>query len=639
VTEPFVLRARSLPASSYLDVLRNGGDGIDRYLAESIYAVRDPGYLRRQRERFARTAALHRERVGETPMVLLRAPGRLNALLEYLDMCAGDHMSTTIDGDIPIAVSLRDDDEVHAQNIDPQFPPFSFSIREELRTLLSAPWVGEKVRGLEDNWDNRTRVYPYFRRRKGDWGNYVRAAYLRFAHEHRDVEWRGADLTFGPSTIPLRAGTSSSSAVVVLSFLSLWWANQDRLEARTIRQICKLLGEAEWYVGTHGGANDHTTILRNRPNCILYNLHHLPLLDSLHLPSLEGVRIIVANTLWESNKALGANHVFNLRKGWMDLGDHLLERIIETVRRRLAAGGLRPGWIAECVARAFPFRPEGGVRHLEWHPEYWERIAERYHRFGSLDETLLDIPDAAIDELIRLLPEEISIEDAGRVLGKDRQALARDYTLPEAEDGGYRPRAAARFFHQENRIGREVERRLREAHKRIESGAWSRDSAEYREEKIWLGKAMDALQATARDDFQVSNGQLDLLLSIARRGPGHLGGKLTGAGSGGCVCILVEEGAEDAMMAWLDREYYGRPEHFVEYRRVLGDLEANARLALEEAAGGASEEAADEARATLQAAIDMQRNLDAALADIPRCRRAVTFSSGAGIIDLDGAVR
>ena len=37
---------------------------------------------------------------------------------------------------------------------------------------------------------------------------------------------------------------------------------------------------------------------------------HLPLLDSKVLPSLEGVRIVVANSLWEANKTLGANHVF-----------------------------------------------------------------------------------------------------------------------------------------------------------------------------------------------------------------------------------------------------------------------------------------------------------------------------------------
>ncbi|MBN1420522.1 MAG: hypothetical protein JXP34_17215 [Planctomycetes bacterium] len=634
MTDSFILQGRALPPSAYLDVLRNGGDGIDRYLAESIYVVRDPAYLRRQRERFARTVALHRERFGDSPMVLVRAPGRLNALLEYLDMCAGDHMSTTIDGDIPVAVTVRDDDEVRAHNIDPQFPGFSFSIREELRTLLGAPWTGEKVRGLEDNWDNRTRVYPYFRRRKGDWGNYVRAAYLRFAYEHRDVPLRGAHLTFGPSTIPLRAGTSSSSAVVVLSFLSLWWANQDRLDPRSIREICKLLGEAEWYVGTHGGANDHTTILRNRANCVLYNLHHLPLLDSQHLPGLEGVRIIVANTLWESNKALGANHVFNLRKGWMDLGDHLLIRIIRVLRERAAAGPCESGWIPACVGRAFPFRPEGEFRHLERHPEYWERIAKRYHRFGSLDETLLDIPDAAIDELVRLLPEEISPEDAGRVLEKDREALARDYTLPDPDEEGYRPRGAARFFHNQNRIGREVDRRLREADRRVRAGEWAPGSAEYREEKVWLGKEMEALQATARDDFRVSNGQLDLLLSIARRGPGYLGGKLTGAGSGGCVCILVEEGAEDGMMAWLDREYYGHPEHFLEYRSTLDALEAKGREVL---AGAASEEEAEEARAMVQAATDMRRNLDAALADVRSCRRAVTFSSGAGLIALDGA--
>ena len=266
-------------------------------------------------------------------------PGRLGAFLEYLDMCAGDHMSTTIDGDLPLCVSPRDDGIVSILNVNAKFPGCKFSIDEQTALLRSAPWEGSLCEGIEDNWDNRTRIYPHHGHLRGDWVNFVRSPFLRVAWELPDIKLRGADMTFGESGIPLRGGTSSSSALVVLSFLALWLANSDRLPAWDIRYICRLLGEAEWYVGTHGGANDHMTILRNRPNCVLYNRHSQPEPDSTVLPSLRGIRMIVANSLWEANKTLGANHVFNLRKGWMDLGDDLMRLIIEAVGEHIRSGG------------------------------------------------------------------------------------------------------------------------------------------------------------------------------------------------------------------------------------------------------------------------------------------------------------
>ncbi len=65
---------------------------------------------------------------------------------------------------------------------------------------------------------------------------------------------------------------------------------------------------------------------------------------------------------------------------------------------------------------------------------------------------------------------------------------------------------------------------------------------------------VDELQDALCFDFRVSNPQLDLLLTIARRGPGYLGGKLTGAGKGGCVSILVREDFSEAMCHYLDHE-------------------------------------------------------------------------------------
>jgi galactokinase len=59
-----------------------------------------------------------------------------------------------------------------------------------------------------------------------------------------------------------------------------------------------------------------------------------------------------------------------------------------------------------------------------------------------------------------------------------------------------------------------------------------------------LGELMDQSHASLRDDYQVSCQELDTMVDVARRAPGCLGARMTGAGFGGCTVNLV--GAEAA---------------------------------------------------------------------------------------------
>ena len=84
--------------------------------------------------------------------------------------------------------------------------------------------------------------------------------------------------------------------------------------------------------------------------------------------------------------------------------------------------------------------------------------------------------------------------------------------------------------------------------------------------------------------------------------------KLTGAGSGGCVCIFVGEGDAEAMCRYLDDAYYGVPAHFDRYREELRTI-------------------TDE-----RTRREMERNLEEGLASAEAQRRIVSFSRGAGVI-------
>jgi galactokinase len=618
MTERLSITAAAMTPSEIIRILQSGSKSVNEYLGSEIYANANEQYLEQQRLRLIETVEFHRSRVGERPTYLLRAPGRLNAFLEYLDMCAGDHMSTTIDGDIPVAVSPREDGIVNTANINPLFTSANLSISEEFRKFADEP-LSDHARGMSDTWDNRTLVLPYFGRPKGSWINYVLSSYLRVMWDAPNVELKGADLSFGRATAPFRAGTSSSSAIVVLSFLALFISNSDRLPSWTIQDACRLLGEAEWYVGTHGGANDQTTILCNQPNCVLYNRHSQENLTSTTLPFLRGIHVVLANSLWEVNKSLTGNQSFNMRKAWMEIGDEVLKKVIVSVRKAIDQDETSGrGWIS-CALKeriGFDFVPELPI--LESHLEYWEKIEANYHKFGSLDETILGIPNAAIEELILTLPVKLTVDRAADLLNVDTETFCKMYTRPRRAIGGYHTRTTARFFHNENIIGRRLESIFLEAEKKVQSGELSPDSPEYDQYRTQVGEMVDTLEHTLSYDFRVSIRQLDKLLNIARRGPGYLGGKLTGAGKGGCVSILVRENDSEAMCRYLDREYYGKRENFEEYRQILEDAQRYF--------------AADDYER--MSANERLTNLENALRSIEDQRRVITFSRGACALDL-----
>ena len=622
VHSKFHLPSLPLLPSEILTILKSSNGSIDQYLASEVYANSSPDYLALQKDRLIQTVLMHQQRVGEQPTYLLRAPGRLNAFLEYLDMCAGDHMSTTIDGDIPLAVTPRGDDVLDVANMNPLFPSEVICIQEEFSRFASAP-LGSENCDAGDTWDYRTRVVPYYGRPKGDWLNYVLGSYLRVVWDLKDQPINGAYLTFGPSTAPFRAGTSSSSAVVVLAFLALFLTNQANMPDWSKAEVCRLLGEAEWYVGTHGGANDQTTILCNPANAVLYNRHSREELESTPLPFLQGLHIIVANSLWEVNKSLGGNQSFNMRKSWMELGDTIMRMVISAVTDAIAQGkASESSWISSVIRERLGFTHVSALPCLESDLALWEKITANYNKFGSLDPEILGIPVDAIEELISILPVKVTVEEAASLLNTDKSTILAKYTRPVRSIGGYHTRTTARFFFTENLIGKELERIFLEAESRIQSGELTPDSAEYDQYRMRVGELLDRLQHTLCYDFRVSTPQLDRLLSIARRGPGYLGGKLTGAGKGGCVCILVREDQSGAMCEYLDAEYYNKPSNFEEYRQILHD-------SLRYFHDNDFERVSAEERLS---------NLEKALSAVKDQRHVVTFSRGACALDFSETV-
>jgi galactokinase len=73
-----------------------------------------------------------------------------------------------------------------------------------------------------------------------------------------------------------------------------------------------------------------------------------------------------------------------------------------------------------------------------------------------------------------------------------------------------------------------------------------------------LGALMTRTHDSLRDLYEVSVPELDQLVASARSVPGVLGARLTGAGFGGCVVVLLERGTAGALRTVLERDFRAR---------------------------------------------------------------------------------
>ena len=69
---------------------------------------------------------------------------------------------------------------------------------------------------------------------------------------------------------------------------------------------------------------------------------------------------------------------------------------------------------------------------------------------------------------------------------------------------------------------------------------------------------MNASHDSLRDDYEVTGKELDALVEEARKVPGVLGSRMTGAGLGGCTVSLVKESAIDDFKKQVGENYKKR---------------------------------------------------------------------------------
>lgn len=257
--------------------------------------------------RYRKLIQHHHAHMGDEPMAILRAPGRIEILGGHTDYNGCPVIAMAIDRDILGAVSRRSDSKICVQNINSQFPVREFAIQKQI-----AP-------------------YP-----TGDWGNYIKAAIQGIIDDlilkkQITENMIGFNLTIS-GNIPQAAGLSSSSALVVLSAIIFQFVNSLQYDKLTLAQ---LLAKAEKYVGTQGGGMDQTISLMGGVKSALKIDFNPYATQRIQLP--DKFNILVTHSLVHAPKTQSAMDKYNRRAIECRLALAVIKKVLEQkLKRRLS---------------------------------------------------------------------------------------------------------------------------------------------------------------------------------------------------------------------------------------------------------------------------------------------------------------
>ncbi len=453
-------------------------------------------------------------------VMVVRAPARINLMGVHIDHRGGYLNYMCISREVMMAVRGREDDRINLRNVEPEkFGPRSFRIGDELPPEKRGNWM----RYIEE-----VEIVP------GDWGNYIKAAVLKLQDNFNDREFKGMDMMV-LGDIPVAAGLSSSSALVVAAFESALLVNGLDLPLAEKPELC---GEGEWYVGTRGGAGDHAAMFFGRMGYISH-LRFFPFVFE-YVPFPKGYRVVACNSLKQAAKAAGAKSTFNERVAAYEMALMLIKKNF---------------------------------------PEY----ADRLEHLRDVNADNLGVSQSRIYEIVKSLPERATRSELSDMLRDRRTELERLFRTHDDPSEGYGIRGVCLFGLAECDRSSFCAKCLEDAHIELfgkfmyishdgdrvvsfEDGLKKDFAVDVSDERFDQlvklsesddpadrGKANLYMQSGA---YRCSCEELDLIVDIAKGVPGVVGAGLTGGGLGGCVLALVREEATGNLIDALTKGYY-----------------------------------------------------------------------------------
>jgi galactokinase len=440
-----------------------------------------------------------RARYGEGPVGVWRAPARINILGEHVDYVA--YLPTA---SLPFASREHEmlmlyraarDQRVRGASTREAYAPFVFDLGDGPRPDDAAEqaWLAYLINSAipAPHWSNYAKGAAYFARLK--YGERIR---------------QGFDFLVD-SNIPPSGGASSSSALTVLAGAALREVNHIPIHAD---ELARESAQAEWFLGTRGGAMDHLTIClahRQRAVHIRYADHRSELAP---LPDDE----------------------FR----WVTFFTHPADKgrdvMLEYNERAAVSRLLIPAMI------------EDWQRHRPALAGAWADALKQMN----------DAPAAALDRLEALLaelPAQITLAEVARRNATVYAECERAFpTLVTARrDRPLKLRDRARHHVGETRRVAEAVRLLRSTFDQDATATKPVDET-MRE----MGTLINASHASLRELYEVSTPEVEDLMSVLRGDANVYGARLMGGGFGGNLLVLVRVSYVTQLIERAQAEFY-----------------------------------------------------------------------------------
>lgn len=281
--------------------------GMDAQLS-SLYGTEN---LEAQKARYRKLLSGHMAEYGDRKTLLTRAPGRVNLMGRHIDHRGGGINVMATDRDSLFAVSPREDDVITAQDVERPYPDEEFTISRLMKADYSGTWL---------EFLDEPAVKNDLAETKGRWINYIKSAVYRL-QMISGLPLCGMDISISGS-IPVAAGLSSSSSLVVAAAEAVVALNCLSLGEDRFVELC---GEAEWYVGSRGGAGDHAAIKCCRSGSLTHiDFKPMKIGDSVKMP--EGYAVIVADSTFKAKKSEGSKDTFNAKVAAYEIALKLLQK-------------------------------------------------------------------------------------------------------------------------------------------------------------------------------------------------------------------------------------------------------------------------------------------------------------------------
>lgn len=457
---------------------------------------------------------------GDGETIIARAPGRVNIMGRHVDHQGGHGNMIAIDHDILAVIGGRADRQVHLRSLEPhQFPARSFDIDELMSGYRSQGWLD-----FVDSQAVRDRVAAAH----GDWAQYVRAPIVRFQAEFMGRPLKGMNIAVS-GDIPIAAGLSSSSALVVAVAEGIAALNEIRVRPEEFVELC---GEGEWYVGTRGGAGDHAAMkFARRGQVVQVGFFPFGVTDTVDFP--RGHMFVVCNSHEKARKTAGARDTFNQRVACYHIGREILKRECP-----------------ECGTSVEHLR-DVNVRHLG--VEYVEllRMLKKLPVAIRREEIASRITAEKAEQYLRTHSESFDNYSIRAIVIYGLAECERSRSCPDLLRAG----DIARFGRWMN-ISHDGDRVV----------TWDSEGTSRPFTLDYSDAAMDRLIASASDDasslaaqpgrYECSTPRIDRMADIALSVNGVLGAQILGAGLGGCLLVLAEEDSREALERAMVRNYY-----------------------------------------------------------------------------------